>query len=85
MRQLNLERRRGRRNQQAGQRGRRCGGALGAGGDCICPRCGTRSPHQAGVPCIDERCPECGAALLREGSPHHQQALDRQRRAEREA
>jgi hypothetical protein len=77
MRQQKLDQRRGRRNQQGGHRGRRCGGALGAGGDCICPKCGTRTAHQAGVPCIDERCSECGSALLREGSPHHQQVMER--------
>lgn len=47
-----------------------CGG-LGAGGHCICPKCETVIPHQRGVPCQQERCPECGAKMLREGSEHH--------------
>ena len=50
-----------------------CGGFLGAGGACICPKCGQRVPHNAGVPCLEERCPSCGVAMVREGSPHHQE------------
>jgi len=50
-----------------------CGGFLGAGGACICPKCGQRVPHDAGVPCLQERCPNCGVAMVREGSPHHQE------------
>lgn len=45
---------------------------MGAGGFCICPKCETRLPHRDGVPCQDERCPQCGAKMLREGSPHHE-------------
>jgi hypothetical protein len=44
---------------------------MGPGGDCICPKCGSRKPHRDGVPCQQERCPDCGAKLLREGSRHH--------------
>lgn len=44
---------------------------LGRGGQCICPKCETTIPHQHGVPCQQERCPECGAKMLREGSEHH--------------
>jgi predicted amidophosphoribosyltransferase len=43
---------------------------MGAGGFCICPKCETRLPHSDGVRCQDERCPKCGAKLLREGSEH---------------
>ncbi len=57
--------------------------ALGAGGACVCPKCGARSAHRAGVPCMDERCPGCGCALVREGSPHHQQLLQRRREQNR--
>lgn len=56
--------------------GRRCGGrggGMGAGGFCVCPKCGLRTAHQPGVPCMQERCPDCGVALIREGSPHHQE------------
>jgi len=59
------------------------GAALGAGGACVCPKCGARSAHRAGVPCMEERCPGCGCALVREGSPHHQQLLQRQREQNR--
>jgi hypothetical protein len=45
---------------------------MGTGGFCVCPKCGERIPHQRGVPCQKERCPECGAKMLREGSFHHQ-------------
>lgn len=54
------------------------GNRMGGGGVCLCPKCGHRQPHQAGSPCLDARCPECGSALVREGSPHHQQIEDRQ-------
>jgi len=45
---------------------------LGPGGECICPKCGTRVAHQRGTRCADERCPQCDARMLREGSRHHQ-------------
>ena len=48
------------------------GEGLGSGGHCVCPKCGGRFPHRTGVPCQDERCPTCGAKMLREGSSHHQ-------------
>lgn len=44
---------------------------MGAGGECICPKCEARTPHHQGVPCQDERCPACGAKMLRVGSGHH--------------
>ena len=43
---------------------------MGAGGFCICPKCETKLPHLDGVRCQDERCPQCGAKMLREGSEH---------------
>ncbi len=43
----------------------------GAGGYCVCTRCGERLPHRAGIPCRQERCPKCGAAMIREGFYHH--------------
>jgi hypothetical protein len=58
------------------------GGGLGGGGFCICPKCGKKVQHRPGTPCLDERCPSCGVALVREGSPHHQEIESR--RAERE-
>lgn len=49
-----------------GGRGRMGGFARGPGGDCICPRCGKRKPHQRGVPCSQHKCPDCGATMTRE-------------------
>ena len=54
--------------------------SMGEGGFCVCMHCGTRVPHRAGIPCRSERCPECGTAMLREGSPHHWLALEKKGR-----
>jgi hypothetical protein len=51
--------------------GRGRGGGMGSGGFCICPKCGRRFPHRQRVPCLEERCQDCGVALVREGSAHH--------------
>jgi hypothetical protein len=51
-----------------GQRGGRMGGnrpGLGPGGDCVCPSCGARAPHQRGTPCYNMSCPKCGAKMIR--------------------
>lgn len=46
---------------------------MGPVGECICPKCEARIAHQRGVPCQDERCPECGAKkMLRIGSDDYQ-------------
>lgn len=39
--------------------------AAGPGGDCVCPQCGRREPHELGVPCMRKRCPACGVAMTR--------------------
>jgi NAD-dependent SIR2 family protein deacetylase len=44
---------------------------MGADGRCICPKCETETEHRAGIPCQEERCPKCGAKMLREGSEHY--------------
>lgn len=44
-------------------RGNRAG--AGPGGDCICPSCGARMPHQIGTPCYNLSCPECGTKMVR--------------------
>lgn len=73
---------RGVRDGSGGGRGRGCVERMGGGGSCLCPKCGLRVPHAAGRPCLQERCPECGAAMVREGSPHHREIESR--RAARE-
>ncbi len=35
------------------------------GGDCECPKCGTKVPHQRGVPCTSISCPKCNTTMLR--------------------
>jgi Zn-finger nucleic acid-binding protein len=53
---------------------------LGPGGGCICPGCGMTLSHRSGVRCQDDRCPRCGARMLRQGSRHHQLWLARKER-----
>jgi len=40
--------------------------AAGPGGNCICPKCGYKMPHKAGVPCYKQECQKCGAKMTRE-------------------
>jgi predicted Fe-Mo cluster-binding NifX family protein len=59
----------GGQGQGRGGQGRgRMGGPLagGAGGTCLCPKCGHREPHERGVPCVQKQCPKCGTAMTRE-------------------
>lgn len=49
-----------------GGRGRMGGFGLGLGGNCICPACGYKQPHQRGVPCNSLKCPQCGQMMTRE-------------------
>jgi predicted Fe-Mo cluster-binding NifX family protein len=57
----------GRGQGRGGQRAGRMGGprAAGPSGDCVCPQCGQREPHQRGVSCVARKCPQCGAAMTR--------------------
>lgn len=59
-------------------------GGMGAGGMCICLKCGAQKPHEDGVPCRDERCPNCGKPMFREGSYHHREFLRKQARKNQE-
>ncbi len=47
--------------------GRGLGGGYGMGpsGECICPNCGHREPHQRGIPCYAMKCPSCGTLMTR--------------------
>jgi predicted Fe-Mo cluster-binding NifX family protein len=38
----------------------------GSGGNCVCPACGTKVPHQQGMPCYRMKCPDCGQNMARE-------------------
>jgi predicted DNA-binding protein (UPF0251 family)/DNA-directed RNA polymerase subunit RPC12/RpoP len=63
-------------------RGRGFGGS-GAGGYCICPKCGYKVPHTAGTPCNANLCPECNIRLIRENSEHHRFVLRKRGKGER--
>jgi len=53
---------------KGGQGRGRLGGPLagGAGGTCVCPKCGNSEPHERGVPCLQKQCSKCGTAMTRE-------------------
>jgi hypothetical protein len=38
----------------------------GPGGNCVCPKCGHKEPHEAGQRCTDRLCPKCGTKMIRE-------------------
>jgi predicted RNA-binding Zn-ribbon protein involved in translation (DUF1610 family) len=38
---------------------------------CICVHCNTRIPHERGIPCRQNKCPNCGKIMFKEGSYHH--------------
>lgn len=38
----------------------------GPGGNCVCPKCGHKVPHQVGQRCLDIPCPKCGTSMIRE-------------------
>lgn len=38
----------------------------GPGGNCLCPKCGHKLPHQTGQRCKDLTCPQCGTRMVRE-------------------
>ena len=48
-----------------GGRGMGGGRGLGPGGECVCPNCGEKLPHERGIPCFEIKCPKCGTAMTR--------------------
>ncbi|MFH2038386.1 MAG: hypothetical protein ABIJ65_03020 [Chloroflexota bacterium] len=58
-------------------RGKDSGGGTGKGkgggnkpgsgptGNCVCPKCGKKSPHVTGQRCMDQVCPDCGTKMIR--------------------
>jgi len=48
-----------------GGRGRMGGKGLGPAGECVCPQCGTRAPHERGIPCYEQKCPKCNIPMTR--------------------
>lgn len=45
----------------------RMGGPMagGPGGFCVCPKCGEKTPHGTGQPCLQISCPKCGGPMTR--------------------
>ena len=55
------------RGQGCGQAAGRIGGPFttGPGGFCLCPKCGEKTSHPAGQPCLRMMCPKCGTPMTR--------------------
>jgi len=41
------------------------GFGMGPEGECICPKCETRAPHQIGQPCYEQKCSKCDTPMTR--------------------
>lgn len=35
-------------------------------GNCVCQKCGHTEPHERGVPCLQNKCPQCGGLMTRQ-------------------
>lgn len=42
---------------------RKQGSGLGGSADCVCPKCGEKTPHRRGVPCVQTKCPKCDTPM----------------------
>lgn len=51
---------------QRGQGQGRGGPRQGQGGwsYCVCPKCGYSVEHARGTPCLQQKCPKCGAQMM---------------------
>lgn len=57
----------GGQGQGRGGRGQGSGYGTSANADtCVCPKCGHQAPHQRGVPCMQQKCAQCGASMTRQ-------------------
>ena len=48
-------------------KGRGAGGprqGIGPARACKCPECGREYPKKVNIPCVQEKCPDCGVALV---------------------
>lgn len=52
-------------NASGGGKGVGGGRGMGQGGECVCPSCGEKTPHERGNPCFDIKCPKCGTPMTR--------------------
>jgi hypothetical protein len=43
--------------------GRDQGRGLGGTEECVCPKCGEKTPHARGIPCSQVKCPKCGTPM----------------------
>ncbi|KPJ56439.1 hypothetical protein AMJ49_04850 [Parcubacteria bacterium DG_74_2] len=48
-----------------GRGGQPGGFGLGPSGECWCPQCNKKVPHQRGIPCYEAKCPKCGSLMTR--------------------
>lgn len=39
------------------------GEGWGGSGECVCPKCGEKTPHTRGNPCINSKCPKCESSM----------------------
>lgn len=49
-----------------GQQQRAGAGTKAQTGNCVCQQCGYTENHQRGMPCVQKKCPQCGAFLTRQ-------------------